>query len=82
MILLRFLLLVFNVAVVAFLIFRMLEVVRQPMERAKKVMIIVGGVLLLLAPFGMFIGIFLPTPQYFLIYPIAIGLFIYLTKKL
>jgi len=82
MILLRFLLLVFNVAVVAFLIYRMLEVARQPMERSKKVMIMVGGVLLLLAPFGMFVGIFLPTPQYFLIYPIAIGLFIYLTKKL
>jgi hypothetical protein len=82
MILLRFLLLVFNVAVVAFLVYRMLEVARQPMERSKKVLIIVGGILLLLAPFGMFIGIFHPTPQYFLIYPIAIGLFIYLTKKL
>ena len=82
MLLLRFLLLVFNVAVVGFLIFRMLEVARQSMERSKKVMIIIGGVLLLLAPFGMFIGIFLPTPQYFFIYPIAIGLFIYLTKKL
>ena len=82
MILLRFLLLVFNVAVVGFLVYRMLEVARQPMERSKKVLIMVGGILLLLAPFGMFLRIFLPTPQYFLIYPLAIGLFIYLSQKL
>ena len=82
MVVLRFLLVVFNVAVVTFLIYRMLAVVREPMERSKKVIIITGGIILLLAPMGMFFGIFVPAFQYFLIYPVAISLFLYLTKQL
>lgn len=82
MVALRFLLIVFNVAVVTFLIYRLLIVTRQEMERSKKILIVIGGVLLLLAPVGMFIGIFAPTFQYFLIYPVAISLFLYLTKQL
>ncbi|HYG18787.1 MAG TPA: hypothetical protein VD816_07655 [Ohtaekwangia sp.] len=82
MILFRFLLLVFNVAVVSFLIYKMLEVVRQPVSRSKKTIVIAGGVILLLAPFGMFLRFFVPTFQYFLIYPIAIALFLYLTREL
>ena len=76
------LLIVFNVAVVTFLIYRLLMVIKLPMERSKKILMIIGGVLLLLAPIGMFIGIFAPTFQYFLIYPVAISLFLYLTKQL
>jgi uncharacterized protein with PQ loop repeat len=82
MIALRLLLVVFNVAVVTFLIYRMLAVAKQSMERSKKVVIVTGGVILLLAPVGMFVGIFAPSPQYFLIYPVAISLFLYLTKQL
>ncbi|MBA4055843.1 MAG: hypothetical protein C0490_14100 [Marivirga sp.] len=78
----RFLLVVFNVGVVAFLIYRMLAIAKQPMERSKKIVIMTGGIILLLAPFGMFFGIFAPAPQYFFIYPLAISLFIYLTKQL
>ena len=78
----RILLIVFNVAVVTFLIYRLLMVIKLPMERSKKILMIIGGVLLLLAPIGMFIGIFAPTFQYFLIYPVAISLFLYLTKQL
>jgi hypothetical protein len=36
----------------------------------------------LLAPVGMFVGIFAPTLQYFIIYPVAISLFLYLTKQM
>lgn len=79
---LRLLLVVFNVAVVTFLIYRMLAVAKQPMERSKKIIIMTGGIILLLAPFGMFFGIFLPSPQYFFVYPVAISLFLYLTKQL
>ena len=82
MILLRLLLVVFNVAVATFLIYRMLIVAKEPMERSKKVIIFTGGILLLLAPFRMFLGIFVPTFQYFIIYPVAISLFLYLTKQL
>jgi hypothetical protein len=82
MVLIRLIVGVFNIAIVGFLIFEMLRVAKEPMKRSKKVMILVGGIMLLLAPFGMFFRIFGPTPQYFLVYPLAIGLFIYLTKKL
>lgn len=82
MILLRFFLVVFNVAVVTFLIYRMLAVAREPMERSRKALIFTGGTLLLLVPFGIFFGIFTPAPQYFIIYPVAISLFLYLTKQL
>ena len=82
MIVLRFLLIVCNVAVVTFLIYRLWIVIQQPMEKSKKILIIIGAVMLLLAPLGIFMGIFRPTFQYFLIYPIAISLFLYLTKQL
>ncbi len=82
MVVLRILLIVFNVAVVTFLIYRLWIVIQQPMEKSKKILIVVGAVMLLLAPLGIFIGIFRPTFQYFLIYPIAISLFLYLTKQL
>jgi hypothetical protein len=82
MALLRILLLVFNVAVVTFLIYEMIRVARVPMEKSKKTLIMVGGCLLLLAPFGMFLRFFAPTIQYFFIYPVAISLFLYLTKRM
>jgi hypothetical protein len=78
----RFVLLLFNVAVVSFLIYRMFEVGKQSMEKSKKVIVIVSGILLLLAPFGMFFGFFSATPQYFLIYPIAIALFLYMIREI
>jgi hypothetical protein len=82
MVVLRFLLIVFNVAVVTFLLYRLVMVLQASMEKSKKIIIIIGGIMLLLAPLGMFMGIFRPTFQYFLIYPVAIGLFLYLTKQL
>ena len=82
MVAIRFLLIVFNVAVVTFLIYRIFTVTRQPIEKSKKIMIVIGGCLLLLAPFGMFFGIFGASPQYFVVYPVAISLFLYLTKQL
>ncbi len=82
MILLRLLLVAFNVAIIGFLIYRMIEVFKTPMERSKKVMILIGGTLLLLAPMGIFLRFFAATPQYFLVYPVAIFMFLYLTKQL
>jgi hypothetical protein len=82
MALLRILLLAFNVAVVTFLIYRMLQAIKQPMERSKKIILISGGIILLLVPFGILFRVFIPTPQYFIIYPVAIFFFLYLTKQL
>ena len=82
MLLLRFVLVVFNVAIISFLIYRMVDVIRRPMEKSKKAMILIGGTLLLLAPLGIFFRFFAATPQYFIVYPVAIFMFLYLTKQL
>lgn len=82
MLLLRFLLIAFNVAVIGFLIYEMVDVLQRPVEKTKKRLILIGGTMLLLAPLGMFFRFFAPTPQYFLIYPVAIGMFLYLTKRM
>ena len=82
MALIRLFLILFNVCIVAFLIYRMVDVIRRPLERSKKAMILIGGTMLLLAPLGIFFKFFAATPQYFLIYPVAIFMFLYLTKQL
>jgi hypothetical protein len=82
MIVIRFVLLVFNVAIIGFLIYKMVDVIRRPMEKSKKAMILIGGTLLLLAPLGIFFRFFAATPQYFVVYPLAIFMFLYLTKQL
>jgi hypothetical protein len=79
---LRFFVIAFNVAVVTFLVYRMLQVGKQPMERSKKVFIIIGGIILLLAPFGIFLRFFMPTIQYFIIYPVAIALYLYMIREI
>jgi hypothetical protein len=79
---LRLFLLLFNVAVIGYLVFEIINTLRTPMERTKRTVILVGGVLLLLAPFGIFLRFFAPTIQYVFIYPLAIALFIYLTKRM
>lgn len=82
MILLRFFALVFNVAVITFLIYELIRVGREPMERWRKRLIIIGGILLLLSPLAMFLRFIPASPQHLLIYPVAISLFIYLIRKL
>ena len=72
----------FNVAIIGFLIYKMVDVIKRPMEKTRKTMILIGGAVLLLAPLGMFFRFFAPTPQYFLVYPVAIFMFLYLTKQL
>jgi hypothetical protein len=82
MILLRFFLIAFNVAIITFLIYKIVDMIRRPAERSTKRIFIIGGILLLLAPLGIFFRFFGASPQYFLIYPVAIFLFLYFTKQL
>jgi hypothetical protein len=76
----RFIVLAFNVAAVAFLIYSLLEVIRQPLSKQKKAVIITAGIILLILPFAFLIRIIPPTMLYFLIYPVAVSLFIYLIR--
>jgi hypothetical protein len=82
MIVFRFLLMVFNVAIVGFLIYQMIRVNEERMERWRKITFIVGGIFLLLAPLGIFFRFFSATPTYFIVYPVAIFMFLYLTGKI
>jgi hypothetical protein len=60
----------------------MVDVIQKPVEKPRKRLILIGGTLLLLAPLGIFLRFFAPTPQYFIVYPVAIFIFLYLTKQL
>jgi hypothetical protein len=82
MLLLRLLLMAFNIAVIGFLIYKMISIVNEPVSRTRKTLFIAGGILLLLAPLGIFFRFFGAAPQYFLVYPVVIFLFLYLTKQL
>jgi hypothetical protein len=82
MILFRFFLAAFNVAIISFLIYKIVDMIKRPVEKSTKRLFIIGGIILLLAPLGIFFRFFGATPQYFLIYPMAIFLFLYFTKQL
>jgi hypothetical protein len=81
MVILRFLLLFFNVAVVTFLIYRMFSVAKQPLSKTKKVPIIGTGIFLLIVPFAFVFRIIPLSTVYFLIYPVAVSLFVYLIRE-
>ena len=81
MIILRFLVLFFNVAVITFLIYRMFSIVKQPLPKTKKAVILTAGIFLLIVPFSFFLRIMPPTMIYFLAYPVAVSLFIYLIRE-
>ena len=81
MVIVRFLILFFNVAVVTFLVYRMFEVIKQPIPATKKVPIIGTGVFLLIVPFAFVFRIIPLAPIYFFVYPVAVSLFIYLIRE-
>lgn len=81
MVIIRLLLIAFNVAVVTYLIYRLFIIIQEPISRWRKAIVVLAGLLLLFAPFSMFFGIFRPTAQYFMIYPICIVLFLYLIRE-
>lgn len=80
MIIMRFLVLAFNVAAVTFLIYTLFEITRQPLPKGKKAVIITAGIILLIVPFMFFLRIIPPSTLYFLLYPVAVSLFIYLIR--
>lgn len=81
MFILRFLVLFFNVAVVTFLIYRMFEIVKQPLPKTKKAVILTAGIFLLIVPFSFVFRIIPLSTLYFLVYPVAVSFFIYLIRE-
>jgi len=79
MMLIRILLLAFNVAVVTYLIYRLLQIYKS--NDKQKGWEIGIGIFLLLVPITMIFGFVKPTPVYMLLYPVAISLHLYLIRN-
>jgi len=79
MILIRLLLLAFNVGVITYLIYRMLQIYKSSDDqKGWKIGI---GIFLLLIPITMIFGFIKPTPVYLFLYPVAISLHLYLIRN-
>lgn len=79
MILIRILLLAFNVAIVTYLIYRILQI--QKTDNPNKTWIILISIFLLLLPTTMLMGFVRPSAVYLLVYPVAIGMHLYLIRN-
>jgi len=79
MIIIRFFLLAFNVAVVTYLLYRMLQIYKS--NSPNRGWIIGIGIFLLLIPTTMLMGFLRPSPIYLLLYPVAISLHLYLIRN-
>ncbi len=79
MILIRMLLLAFNVAVVTYLIYRLLQIYKS--DEDQKGWKIGIGIFLLLVPVTMLFGFIKATPLYLFLYPVAISLHLYLIRN-
>ena len=79
MMLIRLLLMAFNVAVVTYLIYRLLQIYKSnDTQKGWKIGI---GIFLLLVPVVMIFGFIKPTPIYLFLYPVAISLHLYLIRN-
>lgn len=81
MILIRFLIIAFNVASISFLVYQILQVVKQDVKPGKKFLILSVGFLLLGLPMAMIFRIIPFNMVYFLIYPVVVYLFAYFIKE-
>jgi hypothetical protein len=76
----RILLLFLNAAAFGFLIYSLIRIYQVEVPGNAKTIKLVGGFILLLLPVAMLANIIKPTPVYTLIYPFAIGAFLYLIR--
>lgn len=74
----RVLLAAFNVAIVTLLVYRLVQIYRS--YSTNKSWILGIGIFLLLLPSVMLLGFIRPSMIYILIYPVAIGLFLFFIK--
>lgn len=75
----RILLMLFNVIVFGTLVYRLLQVFQTQMEPSRKRMFMITGIILLLLPVTMLMRFIPFTILYFLLYPLGISLFLYVT---
>lgn len=76
----RILLLFLNAAAFGFLIYSLIRIYQVEVPGKARTIKLIGGIVLLLLPVAMLANIIKPTPVYTLIYPFAIGAFLYLIR--
>jgi hypothetical protein len=78
MLILRVLLIAFNVILITYMVYRLMQVYRS--YGTSKVWILAIGIFLLLLPVTILVGFIKATLIYVFVYPVAIGLFLYFIK--
>lgn len=81
MIILRFLVLLFNVVVITLLVYNMIQLYKRDMPASKKNVIWLAGGILLIVPLAIIFRIIPFSMVYLLIYPVAVSFFIYLIRE-
>jgi hypothetical protein len=81
MIILRFLVLLFNVVVITLLVYNMIQLNKKDMPSSKKMVIWFAGGVLLVVPLAIIFRIIPFSIVYLLIYPVAVSFFIYLIRQ-
>lgn len=76
----RILLLALNATAFGFLIYSLVRIYQVEVGSNSRTIKLIGGVVLLLLPIAMLANFIKPTPVYMLIYPLAIGAFIFLIR--
>ena len=76
----RFLLLLLNAVAFGYLVFTLLRLYDRLPASPRKNVVLTAGLILLLLPVTMIFGFIKPTPVYMVVYPIGIGLFVYLFR--
>lgn len=78
MLILRVLLIAFNVSIITYMIYRLMQVYRS--YSSNKGWVLIVGIFLLLLPTTILMGFIKVSAIYVLVYPVAIGLFLYFIK--
>jgi hypothetical protein len=81
MIILRFLVLLFNVVVISLLVYNMIQLYKRDMPSSKKNVIWFAGGILLIVPLAIIFRIIPFSMVYLLVYPVAVSFFIYLIRE-
>jgi hypothetical protein len=81
MIILRFLVLLFNVVVITLLVYRILQLSKQDVPSSKKRLIWVAGTILLIVPLAIIFRMVPFSMSYLLAYPVAVSLFFYFIRE-
>jgi hypothetical protein len=81
MIILRFLVLLFNVVVITLLVYNMINLQKRDTPTAKKRVIWFAGGILLIVPLAIIFRIIPFSMVYLLVYPVAVSFFIYLIRE-